>query len=252
MNRISKNDGIALITVLSLLVFVAVLLYGLAGLTSVVQSDIAKKNDIILARTYANTAIFDANSGAVAQIRTFEEFQFSGFNNQRLAQMTNENRILVRNQYFTNNCTNTQVAPAGFTRGLCSAENTDPGGNNNSMPLLRLATDVVRACPSGSIGTVISGQNALPLIDDRDSRYSFTYATGDATLCHQPNYLIELINTNFNGLATVNGARLYRVTAKAFGRNGNTQVIEQAYFYAGRNNNTGVVAISLLNSQLLK
>ncbi len=249
MNRISKNDGIALITVLSLLVFVAVLLYGLAGLTSVVQSDIAKKNDIILARTYANTAIFDANSGAVAQIRTFEEFQFPGFNNQRLAQMTDVQRNEVRTLFFKDNCTNTQVAPAGFTKGLCS---TEGAGNNYSMPLLRLGTDVVRACTSGSIGTVISGQNALPLIDDRDSRYSFTYATGDATLCHQPNYLIELMNTNFNGLATVNGARLYRVTAKAFGRNGNTQAIEQAYFYAGRNNNTGVVAISLLNSQLLK
>ncbi|AUR53014.1 pilus assembly protein [Aquella oligotrophica] len=246
MNTVNKNHGIALITVLSLLVFVAVLLYGLAGLTSVVQSDIAKKNDIILARTYANAAIFDAESGAVARIRTFESSQFPIPTN-----MTNESRISVRNRYFTNNCINNQ-GMAGFTKGLCSAESAD---NGYSMPLLRLGTDVVRACTSGSIGTVISGQNALPLIDDRTSRFSFTYETGDATICHQPNYIIELINTNFNIVVngiSVSGARLYRVTAKAFGRNGNTQAIAQAYFYAGRNNNTGVVAVSLLNSQLLK
>lgn len=251
MKLISKNYGIALVTVLSLLAFMAVLLYGLASLTSVVQSDIGKRNDIILARIYANTAIFDNANGAIAKIRAFEAFQFSAISNQRISQMSNENRILLRDQYFTNNCTNNQLVPAGFNHGLCRAENSDAGGNNNSLPLLRLDLGILKPCDSSSLVTVINGQNALPLIDDRSNRFSFSYVTGDNTVCHQPNYFIELMNTNFSGLTGVNGARLYRVTARAYGRNGNTQATQQAYFYVGCTD-SGVCTVSLLNSQLLR
>jgi|GEM_PF-5763592 len=249
MQQLGKNNGIALITVLSLLVFMAVLLYGLASLTTVVQSDVTKKNDIILARTYANNAIFDSQQGALAMIVTFDQATFTNYGNKSLESMTPAERLVVKNAFFRDACQGgPTVGPAGFNKGLCATESAI---NNYSLPLLRVDTAAVNPCDSTSFQTVLgSGQNALPIIDDKTSRYSFTYVTGDNTVCHQPNYTIELMNTEFQIPDYVNRARLYRVTARAYGRNGNTQATQQAYFYVRCPN--GVCSASLLNSQVIR
>ena len=250
MSKKKDQTGFALITVMGLLIFLAALLYGIAILTSVVQSDVAKKNDILLARNYANSAIFDASNGAVAQILSFESYTFgASYGSTKLESMTVANRLVLRSTYFTNSCGNNgQSVPSGFSKGLCFPESAT--ANSNSLPLLRVASTVNKPCNSSSLTTVIAGQTALPLIDESASTYSFVYATGDTTVCHQPNYTIELLNTEFQINSFVNRARLYRVTVRAYGRNGNTQATEQAYFYVRCPN--GACQVSLLNAQIIR
>lgn len=104
----------------------------------------------------------------------------------------------------------------------------------------------------------------LPLIDDRNNRYSISYNTKDYKLCTNPRFIIEPISLDYRGtyIATdnpnyeqyfisqnnndkqfisykslfdedgnskviINSSRLYRITVVAFGRSGDSRVTLQ-------------------------
>ena len=112
-----KNQGFVLAFVLMLMVFIIVLLYGLAQLAQISQADVGGKKDLLTAKQYAQSAIFDTNSGATTQILLFESQQING-KTMELSTLTNRQTIV--SNYFTNVCTNSQGL-SGFTKGLCSS-----------------------------------------------------------------------------------------------------------------------------------
>lgn len=251
MNRL--NNGFALVLILMLASFLATILYGLSSLTSMAQSDISKKNDLTIAQNYANIAMLDGSNGGVAKILTFENSNFNSttYGATLIESMASDKRILLQKNYFLPSCNGGPSSPSGFSTGLCSSESST---NNYSLPVLRVGANssaVAQPCVSYSFISVLGGQNSLPLIDDGNSRYSFSFNTGDNSLCHQPNFTIELLNTEFQISANnfVNRARLYRVTVRSFGRNGKTQVTQQAYFYVRCPNS--ICQASLLNEYIM-
>lgn len=240
--------GSALIVTLLLMAALGAVIYGLSMVTALSQSNESQKSDLLLAQNYANMALFDNTNGGVGKILAFESAIFSSatYGATSIESMTDTNRQMLINNFFTNSCNGGPTTPLGFNKGLCSSESAS---GNNSMPLLRISSQVTKPCPSYSLTSIINGQTALPLIDDGQSRYSLVYGTGDNSLCHQPNFTLELLSPEFQIGNYVNQARLYRVTVRAFGRNGDTQVTMQAYFYVRCPNN--ICRAAFLNSQIL-
>ena len=250
-----KEKGFVLAFVLLLMMFMVVLLYGLVALTQIGQADVGGKKDLLLAKQYAQNAIFDTNTGATTQILLFESQLVSG---QYLELTTATNRESSISPYFTNNCTNIHSLPE-FTKGLCSSPESS-ATSNYSVAWLRTGTvgtatnTVTPPCATYS-RTSITSASDLPLLDDKTSRYSFSYTTSNTNLCAQPRFIIELINPNFAIWPLVSGARLYRVTSRAFGISGNSIATQQAYFYVRCTqlypSTLGSCYISLLSSNAL-
>lgn len=84
----------------------------------------------------------------------------------------------------------------------------------------------------------------LPILDGRNSTSVVAFNTGDNSLCIQPRYIMEPVNLDYRGneagnLVQANGvnlvinparsARVYRITVRAFGKNGDTRVTLQEY-----------------------
>ncbi len=87
--------------------------------------------------------------------------------------------------------------------------------------------NIIAPCPS-YITRKRNGVMHIPWIDIFDSPYAHIYATGDISLCANPRYMLEIIDLDYH-LAKFNSARLYRITVRAFGKNGNTRVTVQEY-----------------------
>jgi len=119
------------------------------------------------------------------------------------------------------------------------------------QPWLQTSSSNNLPCNSYSVSINPNDSNALPWIDQATGNFN-TFNTG-LTLCAQPRYIMELVNPSYTGrqvlgqqhgqLTQINGAtirmydndaggraaRLYRITVRAFGRNGNTRVTLQEY-----------------------
>ncbi len=229
-----KQQGFILSFVLLLLIFIAIVLYGLAQLALVSQSDVGGKKDLLLARQYAQVTIFDGVNGAVGKILAFESVDFRasiGVNSgTTLETLSLTDRIKVKNAYFTNSCLNA-VGGSMFSKGLCTnVENLD-ATNYYSHAWLRASSAVTKPCTTYSKTSVASNADDLPLLDDANSRYSFLDTVSNMHLCTQPRFIIEMLNPSFSIPSVVDNARLYRVTSRAFGVNGNSIATTQAYFY---------------------
>lgn len=254
--QVHKKSGFILATIIVFLLFMLFMVLGSIRLGLLTQKYSSSSSDLVLAQNLAKQAIFDSNSGALRAILDFEGNSMWGGIDCEQSQpglMAQASRMACIMQYFTNICTNS-LAPIKFQKGLCSS----PKAASFSFPLLRSGTlsgSQQKPCATYTLSNVTGGTAAIPLIDinnaDGSAAYAIDYPSGLTNLCSQPRFQIELLNDNFN-LATsadsyyVMGARLYRATSRAFGRNGNTQASYQAYFYLTCANN--ICHASLLNS----
>ncbi|HFC3791833.1 TPA: PilX N-terminal domain-containing pilus assembly protein [Neisseria gonorrhoeae] len=112
---------------------------------------------------------------------------------------------------FSENCEN----------GLCTAVNVRTNNNNGSEEAFgnivvkgNPAVEAVkRSCPAKS------GKNSTGLCIDNKG---MEYKKGTGSVSKMPRYIIEYLGVK-------NGQNVYRVTAKAWGKNANTVVVLQSY-----------------------
>lgn len=199
--------------------------------------------DYDLALNYARLALIDAE-------RTVHEFDSKHkFEELSFDERTNKVKLLLGD---IDNC-----KTSGINRGWCNDkrslyDNKNSKFNNFQPWLIKTNTEKNKPCQSYS-----QTKSGMLLLDNKRSAYSISYATGDANLCAQPRYILELINhsyfaninngglTNESGAITqannavalvyrkappkINPARLYRITVRAFGRSGDTRIMLQEY-----------------------
>lgn len=219
-----KSEGFILATIIVFLLFMLFMVLGSARLGILTQKYNGNTNDLSLAQNLANQAIFDSQNGAIKQIKT-------------------------------------ESNPASFTAGCINGLCTAPVSPSYSIPLYRAATlsaGEQKPCATYTLSNTANGVAAIPLIDIDNASgngvYAVTYNSGRSDICAQPRYQIELLTDTFHldtsaANAYVSGGRLYRVTSRGYGRNGNTQATRQAYFYVVCPNN--VCSVSLLSSSWL-
>ncbi|ENV9226039.1 pilus assembly protein [Neisseria gonorrhoeae] len=105
-------------------------------------------------------------------------------------------------------------------KGLCTAVNVRTNNNGNEEAFGNIVVKgkptveaVKRSCPAKS------GKNSTGLCIDNQG---VEYNKGAAGVSKMPRYIIEYLGVK-------NGQNVYRVTAKAWGKNANTVVVLQSY-----------------------
>lgn len=101
-------------------------------------------------------------------------------------------------------------------KGLCTAVNVRTNDNGNEEAFGNIVVQgkptveaVKRSCPANSTGLCIDNQGV-------------EYKKGTGNVSKMPRYIIEYLGVK-------NGQNVYRVTAKAWGKNANTVVVLQSY-----------------------
>ncbi|HGP7546010.1 TPA: PilX N-terminal domain-containing pilus assembly protein [Neisseria gonorrhoeae] len=104
-------------------------------------------------------------------------------------------------------------------KGLCTAVNVRTNNNGSEEAFGNIVVQgkptveaVKRSCPAKS------GKNSTVCIDNKGMEYN----KGAAGVSKMPRYIIEYLGVK-------NGQNVYRVTAKAWGKNANTVVVLQSY-----------------------
>lgn len=238
MKNYKKNSGSALAMSLLALAMMLLLVSGLNQVVVTQQKSAANNADYLVAQNYAQMALL----GAESTVRSFD---------------------------YTNNMENKDFAARNYVESHITTNNTcnSSGWCYSSLgqawqPWLKVdtAANIVAPCNSYSESAMV------PIIDEYASFVKAqSYNSGDVSLCSQPRYMMELINPNFMGRSNLtdnniagagqergnitqsNGAtfvvykngdlnlahqpsgRLYRITIRAFGKNGNTRVTLQEY-----------------------
>ncbi|EMT2705352.1 pilus assembly protein [Neisseria gonorrhoeae] len=105
-------------------------------------------------------------------------------------------------------------------KGLCTAVNVRTNDNGNKEAFGNIVVQgnptveaVKRSCPAKS------GKNSTGLCIDNQG---VEYKKGTGNVSKMPRYIIEYLGVK-------NGQNVYRVTAKAWGKNANTVVVLQSY-----------------------
>ncbi|EMS4358124.1 TPA: pilus assembly protein [Neisseria gonorrhoeae] len=103
-------------------------------------------------------------------------------------------------------------------KGLCTAVNVRTNGNEEAFGNIVVqgkptVEAVKRSCPAKS------GKNSTGLCIDNQG---VEYKKGTGNVSKMPRYIIEYLGVK-------NGQNVYRVTAKAWGKNANTVVVLQSY-----------------------
>lgn len=235
MKTIKKSAGTALAMTLLALAMMVLLVAGLNQVVLTQQKSAANNADYLVAQNYAQMALLDAES----TVRTFD---------------------------YTNNMENKDFAARNYVESHITTNNTcnSSGWCYSSLGqawqpwlVVDTAANIVAPCNS------YTESGMVPVIDEYTGFVKAqSYASGDSSLCSQPRYIMELLNPNFIGrsnlnnnnsagtgqesgnITQVNGAllqiyknginalpsgRLYRITVRAFGKNGNTRVTLQEY-----------------------
>jgi Tfp pilus assembly protein PilX len=235
MKTNKKFAGSALAMTLLALAMMVLLVAGLNQVVVTQQKSAANNADYMLAQNYAQIALLDAES----TVRTFD--YTNNMENKDFAA-----RTYVESHITTNNICN--------SFGWCYSS---LGQAWQPWLVMDTAAHIVAPCNS------YTESGMVPVIDEYASFVKArVYNSGDVSLCSQPRYIMELINPNFIGrsnlannnaagagqesgnITQVNGAllpiykngtgalpsgRLYRITVRAFGKNGNTRITLQEY-----------------------
>lgn len=237
MKNYKNNSGSALAMSLLALAMMLLLVSGLNQVVVTQQKSAANNADYLVAQNYAQMALLDAES----TVRSYD-YAHNMENINFAARVYEESHVVTTN----NTCENTGWCYSSLGQAWQPWEST--------------ASNSIAPCNSY---TAKSGY--VPILNDKDSKYTKIYNTSDVSLCVQPRYTMELINPNFMGRSNLtdnniagtgqergnitqsNGAtfvvykngnlnlapqppgRLYRITVRAFGKNGNTRVTLQEY-----------------------
>jgi Tfp pilus assembly protein PilX len=209
-----------------------------------------------LAQNYAKLALLDAE-------QTVYNFDLGAGLETNESASAHYRRLLNNATY--NIITNGSVCNINGTtiKGWCySAIPNDPLSNSNPAwrPWESAENAGTSLLPCGSYTPSKTGSvNNVPLIDEKSTFVAaHVFDSGDTSLCSQPRYIMEPLNFAFAGnirkgqsvesnlgnvfqnngesflmyrrnesAITVSYARLYRITVRAFGRNGDTRVTLQ-------------------------
>ncbi len=240
MNTNKKSTGTALAMTLLALAMMVLLVAGLNQVVVTQQKSAANNADYLMAQSYAQMALLDAES----TVRTFD--YTNSMENKDFAA-----RTYVESHITTNNTCNSS--------GWCYSSS-----GQSWQPWLEseVRNSVI---PCNSYTAKKSGSNnIMPFIDEESgiALNAHVFDSQDTSLCAQPRYIMEMLNPNFIGrsnltnniiagagqeggnITQANGAllqiykngtnalpsgRLYRITVRAFGKNGNTRVTLQEY-----------------------
>ena len=234
MKTNKKSAGTALAMTLLALAMMVLLVAGLNQVVVTQQKSAANNADYLVAQNYAQMALLDAEP----TIRSYD-YAHNMENKDFAARVFEESHVVTVN----NTCESS---------GWCYSSS-----GQTWQPWESTHSNSVAPCNSY---TAKSGNQ--PMLNDKTSRFTKLYNTGDTSLCVQPRYIIEMLNPNFIGrsnlannnatgagqesgnITQANGAllsiykngtnalpsgRLYRITVRAFGKNGNTRVTLQEY-----------------------
>lgn len=220
----TKTAGSALAMTLLVLGMMVTLLLVLNRLVVNYQRAAANVGDYELAQNVARMALLSAES-------TVYNFDM----NAGMESLTATARLSQLALISNNSCNN---------QGWCFSR------DKTWQPWLQTSTATNPVCSSYAVSKSGSA-TVLPWLDQATGNF-VAYAS-NLVLCGQPRYIMELVTPSFSGqqvrnqaygqLTQLNGAslrlydailgaapaRLYRITVRAFGRNGNTRVMLQEY-----------------------
>lgn len=246
-----NQKGSALAIVLFVLIIMLLLAVTLNQIMIGQLRAVNNSGDVFVAQNYARLALLDAES-------TVYNFDVA----KGLESMS----VTARNTAVTN------AMPAS---GTCNAngwcyKSIAIGGLRNSDPawqpwgLSENAGASLFPCSSYTVSKNGSN-NAIPLMDEKSSMLTAAklYNTGDNSLCSQPRYIMEVLQLDFRGYIpsgniagtieqnnaafmtpfaavspAVRSARLYRVTVRAFGKNGDTRALLQEVLAVAESSNS--------------
>lgn len=247
-----NQKGSALAIVLFVLIIMLLLAVTLNQIMIGQLRAVNNSGDVFVAQNYARLALLDAES-------TVYNFDVA----KGLESMS----VTERNTAVTN------AMPASGTcnaNGWCyksiaigALRNSDPAW----QPWVLSENAGASLFPCSSYTVSKNGSNnAIPLMDEKSSMLTAAnlYNTGDSFLCSQPRYIMEVLQLDFrgyipsghvagaieqnngrfmisfidNGSITTRSARLYRVTVRAFGKNGDTRALLQEVLAVAESSNS--------------
>lgn len=146
-------------------------------------------------------------------------------------------------------------------KGFCIV--ADSSSNPQNVVNKKLFTKIDNVSNKEPCATYTKDSAGISWLDYKDNSYTISYQTANSLLCAQPRYMIEVLNLDFHGgevnesnyyLATplsqdkgvilagsnesgiiIPSGIIYRITARAFGKNGNTRVTMQEYLLLNPN-----------------
>lgn len=245
--------GTALAMTLLALAMMVLLVAGLNQVVVTQQKSAANNADYLIAQNYAQMALLDAES----TIRSYD-YAHNMENINFAARVFEESHVVTTN----NTCENT---------GWCYSSLGQAW-----QPWLKVDTSANVVAPCNSY----TESGMVPVIDERSSIVNaHVYTSGDSSLCSQPRYIMEMLNPNFigrsnlanniiagagqeggnitqangallqiykNGINALPSGRLYRITVRAFGKNGNTRVTLQEYLVITTRNGATVSSSDII------
>lgn len=196
----------------------------------------SNSSDYDLAQNYARAAMLAAEATVLA----FDNA--AALQSPAVPLATSRHTILSSGAFnVESNGATCNMSAGGVRQGWCyqsAGVANNFAQSSNFFPWTLTAAGLDAPCNSY---TAKSGN--LPILDDRTNKFGIAYNSGDTSLCVQPRYIIEPISLHYLGGGTnilqANGgllnidanqsARVYRITVRAFGRNGDTRVTLQEY-----------------------
>lgn len=250
--------GTALAMTLLALAMMVLLVAGLNQVVVTQQKSAANNADYLMAQNYAQMALLDAEF----TVRTFD-YAHNMENKDFAARIYEESHVVTVN----NTCESSGWCYSGS--GQAWQPWLESEVRNNVIPC-----NSYTAKKSGS-------DNIMPFIDEKFgvALNAHVFDSQDTSLCSQPRYIMEILNPNFIGrsnlasniiagagqeggnITQANGAllqiykngtnalpsgRLYRITVRAFGKNGNTRVTLQEYLVITTRNGATVSSSDII------
>lgn len=247
--------GSALAIVLFVLVIMLLLAVTLNQIMIGQLRAVNNSNDVLLAQNYARLALLNAE----ATVYNFDIAR--GF---EANSVDSRNTILTAAMPASDSCNASGWCYKSIAYG--SIRNSDPAW----QPWTLSESGSLSDFPCSSYTVSKNGtKNSLPLIDKKLTTAP-VYDTGDSSLCAQPRYIMEPLQLDFRGQiaagqvdpvqgliaqnnrtsirtfqsndAGQRSARVYRITVRAFGKNGDTRVTLQetvAIMQNSQNRNVG-------------
>lgn len=168
--------------------------------------------DQIEANVNSNNALQAAREFVLSFDQEMKLEEIANLEDQELAKQQIE---VISKKYFHSNCTGKYRGNIG---GMCKIN------NNLEQPwmMCELNSKTYKApCRSYS-------KKSISLLDDKYSRYSIELSQNIDKLCANPRFIVELLAGNYYySIMQQSHVRVYRITARGFGKNGNTTSILQ-------------------------
>lgn len=238
------SRGNTIIIVLIIVAVISSLSSVLSKILSYLQNSSTTLIDHSLAVHYSQLALTQAEQD-IYHLECPDNNCANGFANIKIAQCQQYGSIAQNRT-----CALNTMYGITLNAGICNRGNQWHGfcGNfqnnilfsKNNPSYWQIKADATPPCEFYSNNISTSGKFEIPLIDDRNNNYTRRFETYNQLLCAQPRYMIEFIDLDYQTLMpgsdnTITHGTLYRITARAFGRNGNIKNTIQEYLVIDTN-----------------